>query len=110
MAEHFDTWVPRRAGEQPPHWVRGMPWAVSPKLPTYAGSEPAWVAYTSYSVPLGAVHRALPVTGANENEIKALERISVAAREAIGFKSLTGLRNALRQIDEIADRILGAAA
>lgn len=105
----FDTWTPLRAGERPPNWVDGMPWAVAPKPPGYSGQEPTWVPYTTYSVPLGAVHRAKPANYVAEEEIAALEEISVIARHAIGLKSLTGLREALRKIDEIADNILGGA-
>lgn len=106
----YETWVPRRAGEQPPHWVPGMPWGIAPNAPSHAGKDPSWVAYTRYSVPLGTVHREKPVNYVAEAELEALEEISVVAREAIGFKSLTGLRAALRRIDGIANRILGDLA
>jgi hypothetical protein len=106
----YETWVPRRAGEQPPHWVSGMPWGIAPNPPGYSGRDPSWVAYTRYSVPLGTVHRQKPVNYVAEEELKALEEISVVAREALGFKSLTKLRAALLKIDGISGRILGDLA
>jgi hypothetical protein len=87
-----------------------MPWGIAPNAPSHAGKDPSWVAYTRYSVPLGTVHREKPVNYVAEAELEALEEISVIAREAIGFKSLTGLRAAMRRIDGIANRILGDLA
>jgi hypothetical protein len=87
-----------------------MPWAIAPNPPSHASKDPSWVPFTRYSVPLGTVHREKPVNYTAEAELEALEEISVVAREAIGFKSLTGLRAALRRIDAVANRILGDLA
>lgn len=84
-----------------------MPWAIAPNPPGYSEKDPSWVPYARYSVPIGTVHRQKPVNYVAEAELKALEEISVVAREALGFKSLTKLRAALLKIDKISGRILG---